>query len=221
MLHNEVEYRNAKKRLDDLQSEIDKRSLAVEREAHQQTTPAVIESLRMKIGDVERELEEYEELKNGLVTWFEASDLDEFGELVIKARIAKGWSQTDLAEALETHPQQVQRYERNDWQKISLWRLQEIVEVLDLHLKISAYIDRREGDWPGSLWSGDVTLWSADVSYEPVEPSWQSGTERTLERATFGHERKERIQTPEGKRMKNSVNQTPEQESNKQVLTSA
>jgi HTH-type transcriptional regulator/antitoxin HigA len=200
MLHNEVEYRNAKKRLDDLQSEIDKRSLAVEREAHQQTTPAVIESLRMKIGDVERELEEYEELK---------------------ARIAKGWSQTDLAEALETHPQQVQRYERNDWQKISLWRLQEIVEVLDLHLKISAYIDRREGDWPGSLWSGDVTLWSADVSYEPVEPSWQSGTERTLERATFGHERKERIQTPEGKRMKNSVNQTPEQESNKQVLTSA
>jgi HTH-type transcriptional regulator/antitoxin HigA len=207
MLHNEVEYRNAKKRLDDLQSEIDKRSLAVEREAHQQTTPAVIESLRMKIGDVERELE--------------ASDLDEFGELVIKARIAKGWSQTDLAEALETHPQQVQRYERNDWQKISLWRLQEIVEVLDLHLKISAYIDRREGDWPGSLWSGDVTLWSADVSYEPVEPSWQSGTERTLERATFGHERKERIQTPEGKRMKNSVNQTPEQESNKQVLTSA
>ena len=40
--------------------------------------------------------------------------MDEFGEVVTKARIARGWSQADLARVLGIKPQQVQRYESVD-----------------------------------------------------------------------------------------------------------
>jgi len=92
----------------------------------------------MQIHNMERELAEYEDLKKGLRSAFEAGSLDEFGEVVTKARIARGWSQADLARVLGIKPQQVQRYESNDWQKISFWRLQEVVEALDLDVAIHA-----------------------------------------------------------------------------------
>jgi ribosome-binding protein aMBF1 (putative translation factor) len=150
MLRNEVEYRNAKKRLENLRAEVEKRSLAEERETPGNSR-AVVEALNMKIDDIKREIAEYDDLKNGRVSEFEASDLDEFGEMVTKVRIARGWSQADLAEALGTHQQQVQRYERNDWQKINLWRLQEVVEALRLHLNIYARLED-EAERPGASW---------------------------------------------------------------------
>ena len=120
----------------------------------------------MKISDVEHEIAEYENLKAGRVLSFLASDLDEFGEVVTKARIAKGWSQADLAEALGTHHQQIQRYERNDWQKINLWRLQEVVEVLGLDVAIDARLRRHEGQdiEPSQAMPGRVSLYSSTVS---------------------------------------------------------
>lgn len=145
MLHNELEYRNAKKQLDGLRAEIQKRSLAVEREIPGDSR-AVVEALKMKISDIEHEIAEYENLKGGLVSSFRAGDLDELGEIVTKARIARRWSQADLAEALGTHHQQIQRYERNDWQKINLWRLQEVVEVLRLRLNIHAHLEYEVGN---------------------------------------------------------------------------
>jgi ribosome-binding protein aMBF1 (putative translation factor) len=148
MLRNELEYRNAKKRLDTLQNEVEKRSLAEERETSQ-TTHAVVEALRMKIEDIKRELVDYENLKNSGVSEFKAGSLDEFGEVVTKARIAKGWSQADLAKAMGTHHQQIQRYERNDWQKINLWRLQEVVDALGLRLNIHARTSEEPARWPG------------------------------------------------------------------------
>jgi transcriptional regulator with XRE-family HTH domain len=95
-------------------------------------------ALRVQIAIIEEELAEYEYLKEGLTKVFEANSLDELGELVTRARIARGWSQAELAKILEMEPQQIQRYERNDWQKISLWRLQEVVEALELDVAIHA-----------------------------------------------------------------------------------
>jgi ribosome-binding protein aMBF1 (putative translation factor) len=170
MLRNELEYRNAKKQLEGLRSEVEKRSLAEERETPH-TTHAVVEALKMKIGDIESELADYENLKNDRVSDFEADSLDEFGEVVTKARIAKGWSQADLAEALGTHQQQIQRYERNDWQKINLWRLQEVVEVLRLNLHIYAHLDKQGAERPGALWTGvasDLRTYKVEYSDSTV-----------------------------------------------------
>lgn len=150
MLRNELEYRNARRQLDNLRTEIEKRSLAAERETPP-TAQAVVGALEMKIDDIKRELDDYENLKSGDVSEFVAGSLDEFGEVVTKARIARGWSQADLAEVLGTHAQQIQRYERNDWQKINLWRLQEVVEALRLRLTLRAHLEY-ETEGLGTPW---------------------------------------------------------------------
>jgi DNA-binding XRE family transcriptional regulator len=157
-IHNESERRRAEEQIKFLRAELEKIPAS---EHEDEVTTSVISGLRMQILDIENELAEYDRLKKGLQTVLTADSFDDIGELVIKARIARGWSQADLARELEMEPQQVQRYERNDWQKISLWRLQEVVEALKLRCHIHAYL--MEG--PGALWTG--TAYSTPVKAFP------------------------------------------------------
>jgi HTH-type transcriptional regulator / antitoxin HigA len=99
---------------------------------------AVIDALRMQIEDLEREISEYEDLKEGRLLSFGAENLDSLGELLTKARIARGLTRAELGEILGMTQQQVARYERDGWQKISLWRLAEVADALGLHLSIRA-----------------------------------------------------------------------------------
>lgn len=142
-IRSESERRKAEEQVEYLQAELEKIP-ASERE--DEVTISVINGLRMHISDIKNELTEYERLKKGLVSILTADSFDDIGELVIKARIARGWSQADLAEALDMKQQQVQRYERNDWEKISLWRLQEVIEALRLRFNIRAYLDEYEAE---------------------------------------------------------------------------
>ena len=98
----------------------------------------VIDALRMQIEDLEREISEYEDLKEGRLLSFGADDLDSLGELITKARIACGLTQAELGELLGMTQQQVARYERDGWQKISVWRLAEAADALGLDVNIRA-----------------------------------------------------------------------------------
>jgi len=140
MIRTEQERRNAEEQREYLRSSLEDISSGEQTEVSE----AVASTLITQIHNMERELAEYEELKEGLRSTFEVGNLDEFGEVVTKARIARGWSQADLARVLGIKPQQVQRYERNDWQKISFWRLQEVVEALDLGVAIHAQLHDQE-----------------------------------------------------------------------------
>jgi ribosome-binding protein aMBF1 (putative translation factor) len=148
-IRSEAERRGAKEQVEYLRSELEKIPAS---EQGDEVTASVINGLRMQISDIENELAEYDRLKKRLQAVLTADSFDDIGELVIKARIARGWSQADLARALEMEPQQVQRYERNDWQKISLWRLQEVVEALSLRVDIHAYLTPE----PNALWSRPI-----------------------------------------------------------------
>jgi|SRR5215210_1512458 len=136
MIRNDKEYRHSKDRLSELEAEAKKLS-SVRRSVEQdQVASAVIDALRMQIEELEREISEYEDLKEGRLFSFGANDLGSLGELVTKARIACGFTQAQLGEILGMTQQQVQRYERDGWQKISLWRLAEAAGVLGLDVKI-------------------------------------------------------------------------------------
>lgn len=71
---------------------------------------------------------------------FGADDLDSPGEIITRARIVRGFTQTELDELLGMTQQQGQRYERDRWQKISLWRLAEAADALGLDLSVRAWL---------------------------------------------------------------------------------
>lgn len=137
MIRNDKEHRHAAGRLSELEGEL--RKLSSGRPGgRDEVTSAVIDALRMQIEDVEREIAEYEDLKEGRLLSFSADDLDALGELITKARIARGLTQAELGELLDMTQQQVARYERDGWQKMSLWRLAEAADALGLDLSVRA-----------------------------------------------------------------------------------
>jgi HTH-type transcriptional regulator/antitoxin HigA len=138
MIRNDKEYRHSKEQLSELGAELKRLSSGRHSAERDAVSSAVVDALRMQIEDLEREISEYEDLKEGRLLSFGADDLDTLGELVTKARIACGLTQAELGEILGMTQQQVQRYERDGWQKISLWRLAEAADALGLDLSIRA-----------------------------------------------------------------------------------
>ncbi len=138
MIRNDKEYRHTKERLSELGTKLQRLTSGRSSAERDVVSSAVIDALRMQIEDLEREISEYEDLKDGRLLSFGADDLDTLGELVTKARIACGLTQAELGEILGMTQQQVQRYERDGWQKISLWRLAEAADALGLDLSVRA-----------------------------------------------------------------------------------
>ena len=136
MIRNDKEYRHSKQKLSELETELQKLSEGRHSAERDKVASAVIDALRMQFEDLEREISEYEDLKEGRLLSFSAENLDSLGELLTKARVAHGLTQAELGELLGMTQQQVQRYERDGWQKISLWRLAEAADALGLDLSI-------------------------------------------------------------------------------------
>lgn len=151
MIRNDKEYRHSKERLSELEAELRRLSSARRSAEQDQVASAVIDALRMQIEDLEREIAEYADLKEGRLLSFGADDLDSLGELVTKARIARGLTQAKLGEILGMTQQQVQRYERDGWQKISLWRLAEAADALGLDVNIRARLPASSPERPAGV----------------------------------------------------------------------
>lgn len=82
------------------------------------------------LGDLEAELVEYDDLHDA--TLIEATGIGEFPTTMIRARIARGWTQRELAERLGLAEQAIQRYEATDYVGVSFARLVEIADALDV-----------------------------------------------------------------------------------------
>lgn len=70
-----------------------------------------------------------------MATTFEATTLAGLAEALIKARIARGWTQADLAAALGVAEQQVQRYEPSRYTGAGLARLGDVASALDVEVR--------------------------------------------------------------------------------------
>ncbi len=89
-------------------------------------------AVQAQADDLRTEIAEYELLRSGAVSTFEAGSLAELPTLLVKARIARGWTQRDLADALGIAEQQMQRYEATGYRAASLARLCDIAEALNV-----------------------------------------------------------------------------------------
>jgi transcriptional regulator with XRE-family HTH domain len=113
---------------DELLERLDNR--AVDRARTELELKAVLAETRR----LEAELDDYEALKEGRGEVGTAKSLEDLPRLLIRARIAAGLTQAELAEELGLKEQQIQRYEATDYESASLSRLTEVADALDLRL---------------------------------------------------------------------------------------
>ncbi len=99
---------------------------------------AQLSAVRSTIQSLEKEAATYESLSEGQICSVKGGSFDELARILIQARMAKGWSQTRLAEEMGIEPQQIQRYEANDYETTSLARLYEVVDALAISLSFDA-----------------------------------------------------------------------------------
>nr|WP_306264728.1 XRE family transcriptional regulator [Pararhizobium sp. IMCC3301] len=94
------------------------------------------QAIKTARGQLVELLQAYERLRNGGEASARARWKSEPGIALIIARIAKGWSQADLAEKLGMREQQVQRYEAERYRSINLQRFREIASTLQMKLEV-------------------------------------------------------------------------------------
>lgn len=93
------------------------------------------DALKSQLDDLRSELREYEELATGKVGILELGSIAELPQALVRARIASGMSQKELAKKLGLKEQQIQKYESTDYQQASLARLLEIAGALNINIR--------------------------------------------------------------------------------------
>ncbi|MVM35679.1 helix-turn-helix domain-containing protein [Spirosoma sp. HMF4905] len=140
MIKNEQQYRLTKAQATKFANAIDTYSKSVSRDMNPIRIKAHMDALRSQYEELNGEVAEYEKLKQGEVKSFVINSFDELPTTLIKARIASGLSQKDLADLLEIKEQQIQRYEANSYAGASFERLKETIKALKLTVKEHVFV---------------------------------------------------------------------------------
>lgn len=136
MITNERQYRISKVKLSDFAKAVDSFDMdeATRRTGSSTLAKAEIDALRSEVDVLSDQVKEYEALKSGAVTVLKADSLGALPTLLIRARIVKGLSQRQFAEALGLKEQQIQRYESDRYATASIRRLEEVANALELDI---------------------------------------------------------------------------------------
>lgn len=139
MIKNERQYRITKAEAGKLDTAL---KLFIAESANDKTThPRLIkaqaDAMRSQLESLNQELREYDELKGGDVPPPDLRYVAVVPQDLIRARIACGLSQKELAERLGMPEQQIQRYEATEYESVSFSRISEIAQVLQAALPVS------------------------------------------------------------------------------------
>ena len=137
MITNERQYRISKAQLSRLREAVEAFNVeeSAARVGADVLAKAELEALRSEEEVLSEQIREYGALKSGAVMVLKAATLEELPGILIRARIAQGLSQRELAQILGVKEQQVQRYESEEYASASLRRLAQVADAL--HLNIS------------------------------------------------------------------------------------
>jgi transcriptional regulator with XRE-family HTH domain len=124
--------------------------------------------------EIGHDLEEYEAIRAGRLNHFEVEGFDSLGEVLVKARLAKGWTHRQLAEALQVSEQMVQRDEARLYEHAGLARMAEVADVLGYDLAGSL----RPAYLPTQMWQPALTpvTMSVNVGVFITGPTWSMST---------------------------------------------
>jgi ribosome-binding protein aMBF1 (putative translation factor) len=110
------------------------------------------DSIRAQLAGLQAQVREYEALRDGAMVEITAASLVELPRTLIQARLARRFSQKQLAERLGLKEQQIQRYEASDYESASLARLIEVANALGVTVYLQLKVPALEGgDSSGTL----------------------------------------------------------------------
>ena len=132
MITNEVQHRATKGHLAKFEEAAANLEAKLDRSDRSKLGQLELDAVLAQADDLRTEIEEYELLRSGSVSSFDADSLSELATLLVKARIARGWTQRRLADVLGVAEQQVQRYESTGYRSASLARICDVASALDV-----------------------------------------------------------------------------------------
>jgi ribosome-binding protein aMBF1 (putative translation factor) len=139
MIKNERQYRMTKANAErfaralqeaDSRSDVDPLLKQIERDA-----------IRSQLDELEQELQEYESLQAGHTRVLTLDSFADFPRALVKARIAAGLSQKELAHRLGLKEQQIQRYEATDYASASVRRLKQVIDALGIQVREEVFLN--------------------------------------------------------------------------------
>lgn len=142
MIKNERQYlitQAQAKKFEEALARFDK-NLDKTEEVHPLLWKAQRDALQSQLSELREELEEYEALKSGQQAVLELNSLEELPSALIKARIAAGLSQKELAERLDLKEQQIQRYEATEYASVSFTRILEVIQALGIKVREDVFL---------------------------------------------------------------------------------
>ena len=132
MIKNERQYKITKAQADRFSETLERLELDPGQGAnvHPLIAKARRDAVRSQLADLEKELAEYEALKKGDFRMEGLNVVAGLPDVLIKARIAQGLTQKELAERMGLKEQQIQKYEASDYASASFARIREVADAL-------------------------------------------------------------------------------------------
>jgi Predicted transcription factor, homolog of eukaryotic MBF1 len=143
MIKNDRQYKITKaqaERFRQSASEVREKLSATSREDDLMKQELQLSAFESQLADLESELRAYESLQQNRNESMEITSLSELPCVLIKARIASGLSQRQLAEKLGMKEQQIQRYEATDYAGANLQRIDQVIQALGIRLQKQLFI---------------------------------------------------------------------------------
>jgi len=141
VITNEVQYRATKAHLATFDQAAANLAEQLARGPGSRLVAVELDAVRSQADDLRAEVAEYELLRSGSVSTFEAGSLAEVATLLVKARIARCWTQRQLADTLGVAEQQIQRYESTGYRAASLARICDVADALNITVTEHAVLD--------------------------------------------------------------------------------
>jgi len=184
MITNERQYRITGAQLENLRKAIDDFDIktATERTKSKVLAKAELAALHSEHEILLLQLQEYETLKSGTIEVLKASTLEELPSILIRARIAKGLSQRQLADIIGLREQQIQRYEAEEYASANLRRLAEVANALGLSISEIAEF-KPTSQKPLDVDKDDDLAWDQFPVKEMYRRNWFKKSPGSLEAA--------------------------------------
>ena len=130
MIKNEKQYKITKSRLKDFENSL--KICKEDKYPDKILQKAMEDGIQSKIDDFKREIQEYEKLRDKKVNQLKLTSFRDLPEILVQSRIAHGYNQKQFAKMLKMPEQQIQRYEIENYRRVSFETLMRICEKLNV-----------------------------------------------------------------------------------------